>query len=105
VIVVDDGMATGSSMRAALAAVRQRHPAQVVVAVPAGAPQTCAELQGEADVVICAITPTPFVAVGMWYSDFRATTDDEVREALAAATSVPSEQRDGNEEGGRQPSG
>ena len=82
VILVDDGIATGSSMRAALTAVRRRHPAKVIVAVPTAAAPTCREFEAEADEVVCAITPTPFIAVGLWYRDFSPTTDDEVRRLI-----------------------
>jgi putative phosphoribosyl transferase len=85
VILVDDGLATGSTMRAAVAAVRQLGPARVVVAVPVGAAETCAEFRGEADEVVCAVTPEPFFAVGSWYEDFTQTSDEEVRELLARA--------------------
>jgi predicted phosphoribosyltransferase len=78
VLLVDDGLATGSTMRAAVMAVRQQQPARVVVAVPVGAPSTCAELAAEADDVVCVRTPDPFVAVGLWYRDFTPTTDYEV---------------------------
>ena len=81
-ILVDDGLATGSTMRAAAQAVRVQHPAAVVVAVPVGARQTCAELSAVADEVICARTPEPFSAVGQWYLDFSQTDDAEVRELL-----------------------
>ena len=83
VIVVDDGLATGSTMRAAVAAVRHQHPAQVVVAVPVGSRDTCASLRREVDEVVCPWTPEPFIAVGRAYVDFRPTSDDEVRRALA----------------------
>lgn len=83
VILVDDGLATGSTMRAAVAALRRMHPARIVVGVPVGAPDTCAELAEEADEVVCAHEPEPFYGVGMWYDDFSQTTDDEVRELLA----------------------
>jgi len=83
VILVDDGLATGSSMRAAIKALRQLDPARIVVAVPVGARQTCAEFQDEADEAICVATPEPFLAVGYWYSDFEPTSDEEVRELLA----------------------
>lgn len=79
VILVDDGLATGSTMRAAIAALRQHEPEQIVVAVPVGAPETCAEFQNEADEAICAVTPEPFYAVGAWYKDFSQTTDEEVQ--------------------------
>ncbi|MGE6756966.1 phosphoribosyltransferase [Corallococcus interemptor] len=85
VILVDDGLATGSTMRAALRAVRQLGPARVVVGVPVGAPETCAEFEREADAVVCVHTPEPFYAVGQWFEDFTQTTDDEVRELLARA--------------------
>ena len=85
VILVDDGLATGASMRAAAGAVRKRNPAKVVVAVPVAAPETCEEFRGVVDDVICVLTPEPFAAVGMWYEDFSQTSDDEVRELLALA--------------------
>jgi putative phosphoribosyl transferase len=85
VILVDDGLATGSTMRAAVAALRRLDPARVVVAVPVGAAETCDELAGEADEVVCAQTPAPFMAVGMWYEDFTQTTDEEVRQLLEQA--------------------
>lgn len=85
VLLVDDGLATGSTMRAAVRALRQQHPATIVVAVPTGAPETCAQLRDEADDVVCATTPEPFHAVGLWYRDFNQTSDDEVRELLAQA--------------------
>jgi predicted phosphoribosyltransferase len=81
VVLVDDGLATGATMRAAMAAVRRAGAAAVVVAVPVGPPALCAEL--EADEVVCPVTPQPFGAVGRWYADFGQTTDDEVRAALA----------------------
>jgi predicted phosphoribosyltransferase len=82
VLLVDDGLATGSSMKAAVQAIRQRGPARIVVAVPVGAPQTCSELQELADEVVCARTPEDFAAVGQWYADFSQTSDAEVRERL-----------------------
>jgi predicted phosphoribosyltransferase len=85
VILVDDGLATGSTMRAAVLAVRRLHPARVVVAVPVGAHETCEALRAIADEVICAFTPDPFQAVGLWYGDFAQTTDEEVRQLLARA--------------------
>src|SRR5438874_5808954 len=85
VILVDDGLATGATMRAAVAALRQRGVAKIVVAVPVGAPETCREFEEEVDETICAITPESFWAVGQFYEDFSQTTDDEVRELLAAA--------------------
>src|SRR5262249_32644858 len=85
VILVDDGLATGASMRAAVAALRQLGPARIVVAVPVAAAQTCKEFRSEADEVVCAETPEPFYAVGTWYEDFSQTTDDEVRDLLSRA--------------------
>jgi len=82
VILVDDGLATGASMRAAVAALKQAGPARVVVAVPVGSVDTCAELRTSADEVVCAYMPEPFRAVGLWYEDFSQTTDEEVRELL-----------------------
>jgi predicted phosphoribosyltransferase len=81
-------------MRAAVAAVRKLGPARVVVAVPVGAPETCAEFRGEADEVVCGVTPEPFYAVGIWYEDFSQTTDEEVRELLerAAGADAPAHQ-------------
>lgn len=84
VLLVDDGLATGSTMRAAAAAVRAQHPQRLVVAVPVGAPDTCEALRQEADEVVCALAPEPFQAVGLWYDDFSQTTDAEVREILGA---------------------
>jgi putative phosphoribosyl transferase len=82
VILVDDGLATGSTMRAAVAAVRQKKPAKVVVAVPVGAPTTCTELRKEADEVVCLLSPWGFHAVGQFYADFSQTTDEEVKALL-----------------------
>jgi putative phosphoribosyl transferase len=85
VIVVDDGLATGSTMRAAVLAIRQQHPARLVVAVPVGAAETCAMLRQDADEVVCAAMPSPFHAVGLWYRDFPQASDDEVHELLDEA--------------------
>jgi len=81
-ILVDDGLATGSSMRVVATALRKKSPAQIVVAVPVASASTCAEFETEVDRVICAATPEPFLAVGQWYQDFSQTTDEEVRELL-----------------------
>jgi len=89
VILIDDGLATGSTMRAAAQAVRARRPARTVVAVPVGAPQTCAELSAVADEVICVRMPEPFSAVGQWYFNFEQTSDDEVRELLQKSSAIP----------------
>ncbi|HEY3260387.1 MAG TPA: erythromycin esterase family protein [Pseudonocardiaceae bacterium] len=86
VILVDDGLATGASMRAAIVALRKLHPARIVVAVPAAPKSTCGELATEVDDVVCATTPTPFFAVGQSYWDFTQTTDDEVSDLLGAAS-------------------
>ncbi|HSU12684.1 phosphoribosyltransferase [Longimicrobium sp.] len=85
VILVDDGLATGSTMRAAAAALRAMRPRRLVVAVPVAAAETCEELRAEVDEVVCAMTPEPFYAVGLWYDDFSQTTDQEVAELLADA--------------------
>ncbi|MEJ7810198.1 MAG: phosphoribosyltransferase [Gemmatimonadaceae bacterium] len=85
VILVDDGLATGATMRAAVAALRARQPARIVIAVPTAAPSTCAEFRAEVDDIICAMTPDPFEAVGLWYDDFSQTTDAEVHDLLARA--------------------
>jgi putative phosphoribosyl transferase len=82
VVVVDDGLATGSTMRAAVAALRAQRAARIVVAVPVGARETCQHLAEEADEVVCARTPASFHAVGQWYDDFTQTTDDEIRALL-----------------------
>jgi predicted phosphoribosyltransferase len=84
VLLIDDGLATGSSMKAAVEAVRALGPARIVVAVPVGAPETCSALGHVADETVCARTPDPFSAVGLWYEDFSQTTDEEVRELLSA---------------------
>ncbi len=85
IILVDDGLATGASMRAAVQALRLMEPSAIIAAVPVGAPDTCELLRNDADAVVCAVTPENFVAVGRWYEDFSQTTDEEVRELLAQA--------------------
>jgi putative phosphoribosyl transferase len=85
VILVDDGLATGSTMRAAVEAIRAQEPEALVVAVPVAARQTCESLRPEVDELVCAYTPDPFHAVGLWYDDFTQTDDDEVRDLLARA--------------------
>ena len=87
-ILVDDGLATGSSMRVAAKALRKEAAAEIVVAVPVASPSTCAEFETEVDRVACANTPEPFWAVGQWYRDFSQTTDEEVRDLLARAASA-----------------
>lgn len=85
VILVDDGLATGSTMRAAAAALRRQNPARIVVAVPVSAPETCDEYRMGVDEIICAATPKRFQGVGKWYEDFSQTTDEEVRNLLEQA--------------------
>jgi predicted phosphoribosyltransferase len=89
VILVDDGLATGSSMRVAVLALKQKEPAQIVVAVPVAPRDSCVEMESVADRVVCAVTPEPFWGVGQWYTDFSQTSDDEVRELLRRAASFP----------------
>ena len=84
IILVDDGLATGATMLAAVRALRQQQPARIVVAVPTASSETCEALKREADEVVCGITPEPFVAVGQWYDDFSQTTDAEVRDLLGS---------------------
>lgn len=85
VILIDDGLATGATMRAAVKALKQRGAAKIVVAVPVGPPDTCREFEDVADEVVCASAPESFQAVGQYYDDFSQTTDDEVRDLLAKA--------------------
>jgi putative phosphoribosyl transferase len=85
VVIVDDGLATGSTMRAAVAALRKMEPRAIVVAVPVAAPPTCEEFTREVDEMICLRTPEPFQAVGLWYDDFSQTTDAEVHDLLQRA--------------------
>jgi predicted phosphoribosyltransferase len=93
VILVDDGLATGSSMRAAIEALRRQNPARIVVAVPVSSSGTCEELGQEVDEIVCLATPEPFYAVGQWYVDFSPTSDEEVQELLAAPSSKPTAAR------------
>lgn len=88
IIVVDDGLAAGATMRAAVIALRRSAPARLVVAVPVGAPDSCRRIDDEADEVLCLATPDPFQAVGLWYRDFPQTRDEEVRELLDEAESL-----------------
>ncbi|MGB8702825.1 MAG: phosphoribosyltransferase [Thermosynechococcaceae cyanobacterium] len=82
VVLVDDGLATGSTMRAAIAAIRQQSPQRIVVAVPVGASETCEEIRRETDEVVCLRTPDPLYAIGLWYENFAQTTDEEVCKLL-----------------------
>ena len=94
VILVDDGLATGATMRVAVLALRQESPSRIVVAVPVAAAETCDEFRTLVDDIVCAETPAPFYAVGLWYEDFAQTTDEEVRGLLERASwRVPAEQR------------
>ncbi len=86
VILVDDGLATGATMRVAVLALRQESPSRIVVAVPVAAADTCDEFRTLVDDVVCAETPSPFYAVGLWYEDFAQTTDEEVHDLLTANT-------------------
>jgi putative phosphoribosyl transferase len=88
VILIDDGLATGATMRAAAATLRQEGPARIVVAVPLAAASVCEEFAQEVDEIVCAVTPEPFYAVGLWYEDFSPTTDDEVRELLQRSAEI-----------------
>jgi predicted phosphoribosyltransferase len=85
VILVDDGLATGSTMLVAIRSINLQQPARIVAAVPTAAPSVCAEIGREADEIVCAITPEPFYAVGLWYDDFSETTDEDVRHLLQLA--------------------
>jgi putative phosphoribosyl transferase len=85
IIIVDDGLATGSTMRAALRALRRMNPRAIIVAVPVAARSTCEEFRAEADQIVCLRTPEPFHAVGLWYEDFSQTSDEEVHDLLARA--------------------
>jgi len=88
VILIDDGLATGATMRAAVAAVKTKNPSKVIVAVPVAAPDTCSAFGKEVDEVICVATPEPFYGVGAWYEDFSQTTDKEVCDLLDRATKI-----------------
>lgn len=89
VILVDDGLATGASMKAAVAALRRERPARIVVAVPVAAGEACDEFRADVEDVVCVATPEPFTAVGAWYEDFSQTTDEEVRHLLDEAARIP----------------
>ncbi len=89
VILIDDGLATGATMRAAAAALKIKNPAKIVVAVPTGAPDTCELFRREVDEVICVATPEPFYGVGAWYGNFSQTTDEEVCDLLNKARALP----------------
>jgi putative phosphoribosyl transferase len=86
VILIDDGLATGFSMRAAIEGLRAQDPAQIIVAVPIAPVETCEMFEQEVDQIVCAATPEPFFGVGLWYENFEQTSDEEVRESLERAT-------------------
>lgn len=86
--MIDDGLATGATMRAAATAVKTKNPTKIVIAVPTGAPDTCRSFEGKVDEVICVATPEPFYGVGAWYEDFSQTTDEEVCELLDKAAKI-----------------
>lgn len=85
VILIDDGLATGATMRAAITAIREQKPQQIIIAVPVATPSMCQELESEVDEIICLKTPEPFISVGTWYDDFSQTTDEEVIQLLSRA--------------------
>jgi putative phosphoribosyl transferase len=89
IILVDDGLATGASMRAAVQAVSQQHPARLIVAVPVAEPSVCQDFRGKVDEVICVRTPAPLYGVGAWYRDFSQTSDQEVHRLLVRAEQTP----------------
>ena len=94
IILVDDGLATGASMKAASRALRSQGPRRIIVAVPVAAKQTCDEFRTDVDQVVCAYTPAPFIAVGIWYEDFSQTTDEEVQRLLELAEQQATVPRD-----------
>src|SRR5260370_988973 len=85
VILIDDGLATGATMLTAAKALRQKNPAEIIVAAPVAAPEVCDEFRSQVDRIVCAVTPEPFYGVGHWYEDFSQTTDEEVRDLLERA--------------------
>lgn len=97
VILIDDGLATGATMRAAAVTLRQQGPARVVIAVPLAAPSVCQEFAAEVDEIVCAVTPEPFYAVGLWYDDFSPTSDEEVRDLLRRGAEGLEREHEGRE--------
>ena len=94
VIIVDDGLATGATMRVAVEALKKKMPREIIVAVPIGSKETCEKFAAHADALcVCAVTPEPFFGVGMWYQDFSQTSDDEVRDLLDKAQTVTADRR------------
>jgi putative phosphoribosyl transferase len=88
IVLVDDGLATGATMRAAVSALRLQRPRRLVIGVPVAAPDVCDAFRAEADDIVCAATPAPFVSVGLWYDDFSETADEEVRDLLRRAAAA-----------------
>lgn len=86
VILIDDGLATGATMRAAVAVLKQEQPQSIIVAIPVASPAVCDELKAEVDQVVCVATPEPFYSIGLWYEDFLQTTDEQVRHLLEQST-------------------
>ncbi len=103
VILVDDGVATGATMRAAISALRHQKPARIVVAIPLAPPDTVEVLRSEADEVVCLETPEPFWAIGQWYVEFPQLTDDEVRERLASTWKIADERQRASRKSERNP--
>ena len=95
VILVDDGLATGATMRAAVKALRLQKPKRIIIAVPTAAPETCNQFRAEVEDIVCGMTPTPFHAVGAWYEDFSQTTDEEVQQLLKNVSRAEKVQGDG----------
>ena len=94
IILVDDGIATGATMQAAVSAIKQQQPARIIIAVPTAAPSTCDEFANEVDELVCVLRPEPFIAVGYWYRQFSQTSDEEVRSLLEQANhGFPTEQQ------------
>jgi putative phosphoribosyl transferase len=89
VILIDDGLATGSTMRAAIGVLKHQQPQRIIIAVPVAPLDTCNELRSKVDEVVCLMTPAQFYAIGLWYEDFTQTTDEQVCELLAVATRNP----------------
>ena len=100
VFLIDDGLATGSTMRAGALAIRRQNPAELIIAVPVAAEETCRAMRQDADRIVCAVTPEPFYSVGLWYEDFSQTTDREVHDLLerAARELPPSDAGDSDDD-------
>lgn len=98
IILVDDGVATGATMQAAIAVVRRQRPARLVVAIPVAPPSVCAEIQAQVDEMVCLMTPEVFMGVGVWYEDFSQMTDKQVRSLLEQARKLEEGARDGEQD-------